>query len=80
MYEDEHRRRSKEVHQTGQMYLQPTVRTPTGGGGHGAHGHAPHASAMYMKAHPQMLMQGTFAHLIMDIELCTAGIIKYIIV
>lgn len=59
LYEDEHRRRSKEVHQPGLQYLQPTARTPSGGGGHGAHAHGAHASTMYMKPHPQMLMQGT---------------------
>ena len=58
MFEDEHRRRSKEVHQPGIQYLQPTARTPSGGGGHGAHAHGTHASAMYMKPHPQILMQG----------------------
>ena len=58
LYEDEHRRRSKEVHQPGIQYLQPTARTPSGGGGHGAHAHGAHASAMYMKPHPQILMQG----------------------
>ena len=58
LFEDEHRRRSKEVHQPGIQYLQPTARTPSGGGGHGAHAHGAHASAMYMKPHPQILMQG----------------------
>lgn len=58
LFEDEHRRRSKEVHQPGIQYLQPTARTPSGGGGHGAHAHGTHASAMYMKPHPQILMQG----------------------
>ena len=58
LLEDENSKRRKEVHQPGIQYLQPTARTPSGGGGHGAHAHGAHASTMYMKPHPQILMQG----------------------
>ena len=50
------------------MYLQPTAGTRSGGGGYGAHAHGTHASAMYMKPHPQILMQG-ICNLIIDINI-----------
>ena len=53
LFEDEHRRRSKEVQQPGSaIYLQH-------GTGHaGPHAHGAHASSVYRNPHPQLLVQG----------------------
>ena len=61
LFEDEHRRRSKEVHQPGIQHGTSTGIYLQHGTGHGTgqqHAHGAHASSLYRNTHPQLLVQG----------------------